>query len=35
MWLGGGLDPNYPKAFRNVLETTVLVDADHSHDLKT
>jgi hypothetical protein len=29
------MDPNFPKAFGPVLETTILVDADHAHDLKT
>ena len=26
------MDPNFPKAFGPVLETTILVDADHAHD---
>jgi hypothetical protein len=29
------MDPNFPKAFGPILETTILVDSDHAHDLKT
>ena len=29
------LDPSFPEAFGTPLETTICVDADHAHDLKT
>ena len=29
------LDPGFPEAFGTPLETTICVDADHAHDLKT
>ena len=29
------MDPNFPKAFGPVLETAILIDADHAHDLNT
>ncbi len=34
-WAVEELDPNFPKAFGRTLQTTVLCDADHAHDLKT
>jgi len=29
------MDPNFPKAFSPVFETTIFVDANHAHDLNT
>jgi hypothetical protein len=29
------MDPHFPKAFGKTLETTILVDSDHAHDLVT
>lgn len=29
------MDPGFPKSFEPVLQTTILVDADYVHDLKT
>ena len=29
------MDPGFPKSFGPVLQTTILVDSDHAHDLKT
>ena len=29
------VDPNFPEPFGSILETTILVDSDHTHDKKT
>lgn len=34
-WAKEDLDPNFPKPFGRPLQTTILCDADHAHDLKS